>query len=99
MSRILADKVTNYNNDGPFEAEKGINIPLARPLQVSGNSGLSGQYLVSTGVGLSWETFPELFSGDYNDLDNRPSLFSGNYSDLFNKLDKLAPHAFTFLIG
>jgi hypothetical protein len=85
MSRILADKVTNYNNDGPFEAEKGINIPLARPLQISGDSGTSGQYLVSTGVGLTWETFPELFSGDYSDLTNKPILFSGNYNDLINK--------------
>jgi hypothetical protein len=85
MSRILADKVTNYNNDGPFEAEKGINIPLARPLQVSGNSGVSGQYLVSTGIGLTWETFPELFSGDYNDLTNKPTLFSGSYNNLTDK--------------
>ncbi len=85
MSRILADKVTNYNNDGPFEAEKGINIPLARPLQISGNAGVSGQYLVSTGVGLTWETFPDLFSGNYNDLTNKPSLFSGSYNDLTNK--------------
>lgn len=85
MSRILADKVTNYNNDGPFEAEKGINIPLARPLQVSGNAGVSGQYLASTGVGLTWETFPELFSGNYADLTNKPALFSGSYNDLTNK--------------
>jgi len=85
MSRILADKVTNYNNDGPFEAEKGINIPLARPLQVSGNAGVSGQYLASTGVGLTWETFPELFSGNYADLTNKPTLFSGSYNDLSNK--------------
>lgn len=85
MSRILADKVTNYNNDGPFEAEKGINIPLARPLQVSGNAGISGQYLVSTGIGLTWETFPELFSGSYTDLTDKPLLFSGSYNDLTNK--------------
>ena len=85
MSRVLADKVTNYNNDGPFEAEKGINIPLARPLQVSGNGGISGQYLVSTGVGLTWETFPELFSGDYDDLANKPVLFSGSYNNLTDK--------------
>lgn len=85
MSRILADKVTNYNNDGPFEAEKGINLPLARPLQISGNSGISGQYLSSTGIGLTWETFPELFSGDYNDLANKPVLFSGSYNNLTDK--------------
>jgi len=41
--------------------------------------------LVSTGVGLTWETFPELFSGSYNDLTNKPSLFSGSYNDLTNK--------------
>lgn len=85
MSRILADKVTNYNNDGPFEAEKGINIPIARPLQIGGSAGISGQYLTSTGVGLSWQTFPNLFSGNYNDLTNKPTLFSGSYNDLTNK--------------
>jgi hypothetical protein len=77
MSRILADKVTNYNNDGPFEAEKGINIPIARPLQIGGNAGISGQYLSTTGS--------SLFSGNYNDLTNKPSLFSGSYTDLSNK--------------
>lgn len=85
MSRILADKVTNYNNDGPFEAEQGIDIPLSRPLQIGGFGGLSGQYLASTGAGLTWTTFPELFSGDYDDLTNKPVLFSGNFDDLNNK--------------
>ena len=27
----------------------------------------------------------ELFSGSYNDLDDKPILFSGNYNDLYNK--------------
>lgn len=89
MSRILADKVTNYNNDGPFEAEKGINIPLNRPLQIGGLLGTSGQYLISTGAGVSWEDFPQIFSGNYNDLTNKPLLFSGNYNDLTNKPDIL----------
>jgi len=82
MSRILADKVTNYNNDGPFEAEKGINIPLNRPLQVADSPGLAGQVLSSTGAGLTWTTLPNAFSGNYNDLTNKPLLFSGNYTDL-----------------
>ena len=85
MSRILADKVTNYNNDGPFEAEKGIDIPLNQPLLIGGLLGASGQYLISNGAGISWQDFPELFSGDYNDLVNKPVLFSGNYNDLSNK--------------
>lgn len=82
MSRILADKVTNYNNDGPFEAEKGINIPLNRPLQVADSPGLAGQVLSSTGTGLTWTTLPNVFSGNYNDLTNKPLLFSGSYTDL-----------------
>jgi hypothetical protein len=76
MSRILADKVTNYNNDGPFEAEKGINIPLNQPLQVGGLLGASGQYLISNGAGVQWQDFPNIFSGSYTDLTNKPVLFS-----------------------
>jgi hypothetical protein len=85
MSRILADKVTNYNNDGPFEAEKGINIPLNRPLQVADSPGLAGQVLSSTGNGLTWTTLPNVFSGNYADLTNKPVLFSGSYTDLTNR--------------
>lgn len=85
MSRILADKVTNYNNDGPFMAEQGVEFPIGKPLVVAGSAGASGNYLASTGAGLVWQIFPELFSGDYNDLENRPILFSGDYDDLNNK--------------
>lgn len=85
MSRILADKVTNYNNDGPFEAEQGIEFPLNRPISIAGTTGSTGQYLTSTGNGLVWTTAPQAFSGDYNDLGNKPALFSGDYGDLSNK--------------
>jgi len=85
MSRILADKVTNYNNDGPFLAEQGVEFPIGKPLVVAGSAGANGNYLASTGAGLAWQIFPELFSGDYNDLENKPSLFSGSYEDLSNK--------------
>ena len=85
MSRILADKVTNYNNDGPFLAEQGVEFPIGKPLVVAGSAGANGNYLASTGAGLAWQIFPELFSGDYNDLENKPSLFSGSYDDLSNK--------------
>ena len=85
MSRILADKITNYNNDGPIEAEQGISIPLNKPIEIGGSPGVSGQYLSSTGSGLSWQTFPDAFTGDYNDLLNKPYLFSGDYGDLVNR--------------
>ena len=85
MSRILADKVTNYNNDGPFLAEQGIEFPVGKPLVAGGSNGGVGNYLASTGSGLAWTLFPDLFSGDYNDLENKPTLFSGSYLDLSNK--------------
>ncbi len=84
MSRILADKITNYNNDGPFLAEQGVEFPVGKPLVAGGSNGGNGNYLASTGSGLTWSLFPELFSGDYNDLDNKPNLFSGSYLDLSN---------------
>jgi hypothetical protein len=88
MSRIFANKITNYNNDGPFEAEKGINIPENRPLQVGGILGNTGQYLASTGVGLEWKTLPTIFTGSWDDLTDKPSwlnTFSGSYAQLTNK--------------
>jgi len=87
MSRVLADRVTNYNNDGAFEAEKGINIPLNYSIEIGGQPPVSGgRYLESTSTGgLQWSLFPDLFDGDYNSLTNRPTIFSGNYNDLSNK--------------
>jgi hypothetical protein len=87
MSRVLADRVTNYNNDGAFEAEKGINIPLNYSIEIGGQPPVSGgRYLESTATGgLQWSLFPDLFDGDYNSLTNRPTIFSGNYNDLSNK--------------
>lgn len=88
MSRIFANKITNYNNDGPVEAEKGINIPDNKPLQVGGLSGSPGQYLSTTGQGLEWKTFPNIFSGSWSDLTDKPTwlnTFSGSYTQLTNK--------------
>ena len=87
MSRVLADRVTNYNNDGAFEAEKGINIPLNYSIEIGGQGPVSGgRYLASNNSGgMQWSVFPDLFDGDYNSLTNRPTIFSGNYNDLSNK--------------
>ena len=87
MSRVLADRVTNYNNDGAFEAEKGINIPLNYSIEIGGQGPVSGgRYLESTATGgMQWSVFPDLFDGDYNSLTNTPTIFSGNYNDLTNK--------------
>ena len=87
MSRVLADRVTNYNNDGAFEAEKGINIPLNYSIEIGGQGPVSGgRYLESTATGgMQWSLFPDLFDGDYNSLTNTPTIFSGNYNDLSNK--------------
>lgn len=88
MSRIFANKITNYNNDGPVEAEKGINIPDNRPLEVGGLTGSPGQYLSSTGQGLEWKTFPNIFSGSWSDLTDKPSwlnTFAGSYTQLTNR--------------
>lgn len=88
MSRIFANKITNYNNDGPVEAEKGINIPDNRPLEIGGLTGSPGQYLSSTGQGLEWKTFPNIFSGSWSDLTDKPSwlnTFAGSYTQLTNR--------------
>lgn len=95
MSRIRADVVVNRDADGPVQASEGLVIPQSKPLTIGSNSGISGQYLKSTGTGLSWTTFPTIpaaqVASDWNvstgisAILNKPTLFSGSYTDLTNK--------------
>ena len=96
MSKLLANQISNYNDNGPVEAKEGINVPTGKPFQVAGGSGTSGQYLKSTGSSVAWTTFPTIpaaqVNSDWNatsglaQILNRPTLHavatSGQYSDL-----------------
>ena len=96
MSKLLANQIANYNDNGPVEAKEGLNFPTSKPLQVAGSAGISGQYLRSTGNGLAWETFPTIPAAqvqvDWNattgisSIANKPNLAvvatSGSYNDL-----------------
>ncbi len=90
MSKLLANQISNYNDNGPVEAKDGINVATGKPFQVAGASGTSGQYLKSTGSSVAWTTFPttvagygitDAFSGSYADLTGKPTIPS-NISDL-----------------
>jgi drug/metabolite transporter superfamily protein YnfA len=99
MSKLLANQIANYNDNGPVEAKEGLNIPTSKPLQVAGSPGANGQYLKSTGTGLGWETFPTIpaaqLNTDWNatsgisQILNKPTFSvaasTGDYSDLLNK--------------
>jgi len=99
MSKLLANQIANYNDNGPVEAKEGLNFPTNKPLQVAGSSGSNGQYLKSTGTGLAWQTFPTIpaaqVNSDWNatsglaQILNKPALAtvatSGSYADLTNK--------------
>ena len=96
MSKLLANQIANYNDDGPVEVKEGVNIPTGKPLQAAGGSGTSGQFLKSTGSSVAWETFPSIpaaqVAADWNattglsQIINKPNLhpvaLSGVYSDL-----------------
>ena len=96
MSKLLANQISNYNDNGPVEVKDGVNIPTGKPLQVAGASGTSGQYLTSTGSSIAWSTFPSIPAAQVNSnwnatsgvqqILNKPNLSpvatSGNYSDL-----------------
>ena len=96
MSKLLANQISNYNDNGPVEAKEGINVPTGKPFQVAGGAGTSGQYLTSTGSSIAWTTFPTIpaaqVNADWNatsglaQILNRPTLAtvatSGQYSDL-----------------
>ena len=96
MSKLLANQISNYNDNGPVEAKDGINVANGKPFQVAGASGTSGQFLKSTGSSVVWETFPTIpaaqVNADWNatsglaQISNKPNLHtvatSGQYSDL-----------------
>ena len=96
MSKLLANQISNYNDNGPVEAKDGINVANGKPLQVAGTNGTSGDYLKSTGSSVVWTTFPTIpaaqVNSDWNatsgvaQISNKPTLHavatSGQYSDL-----------------
>ena len=101
MSKLLANQIANYNDNGPVEAKEGLNLPTGKPLQLNGIVGTSGQYLTTDGTSLQWTTLPtipaaqiqvdwnEVVSSEVDYIKNKPSLsavaLSGNYVDLINK--------------
>ena len=68
MSKILADQIANYDDNGPIEIKEGLNISSGKPIQIAGSAGSNGNVLVSDGTTVSWS----------NALDN-----SGNWDTAF----------------
>ena len=101
MSKLLANQIANYNDNGPVEAKEGLNLPTGKPLQLNGIVGTSGQYLTTDGTSLQWTTLPtipnaqvqvdwdEVVSSEVDYIKNKPALasvaVSGSYTNLINK--------------
>lgn len=99
MSKLLANQIANYADNGPVEFTQGLDIASNKPLQMSGNSGGVGQYLVSTGSSAIWQDLPAIPAAQVNvdwnsssgvtEILNKPALanvaISGSYNDLINK--------------
>ena len=98
MSKILANQIANYNDNGPVEAKEGLNFPTDKPLQVNGAIGTSGQFLRSTGQGIEWDDVPipaAQVNADWAatsgvaQILNKPTISavgqSGDYGDLLNR--------------
>ena len=99
MSKLLANQISNYNDNGPVEVKDGVNIPTGKPLQVAGGAGTSGQFLKSTGSSVDWEDFPSIPAAQVNadwsagtgvaQILNKPNLATvattGSYDDLSSK--------------
>jgi len=99
MSKLLANQIANYNDNGPVEVKEGIEIPAGKPLQAGGAAGTTGDYLKSTGSSVTWETFPSIpaaqVQSDWNATSglgvvlNKPTFapvaITGDYTDLSNK--------------
>ena len=96
MSKLLANQIANYTDNGPVEAKEGLNVANGKPFQVAGAAGTSGDYLKSTGSSVAWSTFPTIpaaqVNSDWNSTSglsqilNKPTLHavatSGQYGDL-----------------
>ena len=96
MSKLLANQIANYNDNGPVEVKEGITVPSGKPFQIAGAAGNAGDYLKSTGSTIEWTTFPTIPSAQVNSdwnatsgvaqISNKPTLHavatSGQYSDL-----------------
>jgi len=54
MSKILADQIANYDDNGPIEIKEGLNIASGKPIQIAGSAGSNGNVLVSNGTTVSW---------------------------------------------
>ena len=99
MSKLLANQIANYNDNGPVEAKEGLNIAQNKPLELGGSAGNAGQYLVSNGSYPIWQDLPAIPDAqvqvDWNattgvtSILNKPALsnvaISGSYNDLINK--------------
>jgi len=98
MSKLLANQISNYTDNGPVEVKDGINVASGKPLQVAGVTGTSGDYLKSTGSSVAWTAFPTIpaaqVQSDWGAVSgmgqilNKPTLAavatSGSYGDLIN---------------
>ena len=86
MSKLLANQISNYNDNGPVEAKDGINVTSGKTIQVGGSNGSNGDYLKSTGAGLAWATFPTIPNAQVNadwdatsgvaQISNKPTSFA-----------------------
>ena len=99
MSKLLANQISNYNDNGPVEVKDGVNIPTGKPFEVAGSAGTSGQFLKSTGSSVAWEDFPAIpaaqiqvdwsATSGVSSILNKPALsvvaISGNYADLLGR--------------
>ena len=45
MSKILADQIANYDDNGPIEIKEGLNIASGKPIQIAGSAGSNGNVL------------------------------------------------------
>ena len=66
MSKLLANQIANYADNGPVEFTQGLDIASNKPLQMSGNPGGVGQYLVSTGSSAIWQDLPAIPAAQVN---------------------------------
>ena len=99
MSKLLANQIANYNDNGPVEAKEGLNIAQNKPLELGGSAGNAGQYRLVMVRTLSGKIFPAIPDAqvqvDWNattgvtSILNKPALsnvaISGSYNDLINK--------------
>ena len=99
LNNLSVTGLSTFTGTAEFDA----NVRIDSTLSANGSVGNLGQYLQSTGIGVSWATFPTLRSTQTNTASAGQTTFNFSYNvnflDVFVNGVKLTPSEYTATDG